>query len=56
MNDNSKGMVKDENELNSNSETCCRFCLFEEIDSKNNPLVCGCNCDGSMKYIHIECL
>lgn len=33
----------------------CRICLSENyVDG--NPLICPCNCDGTMKYIHIKCL
>lgn len=34
----------------------CRFCLFEEQESLEDPLINCCDCDGSMKYIHIKCL
>ena len=33
----------------------CRICLSEEYE-KANPLIHPCNCDGTMKYIHLECL
>ena len=33
----------------------CRICLSEEHE-KLNPLIHPCNCDGTMKYIHLECL
>ena len=34
----------------------CKICYGEEEDSINNPLVQPCQCSGSLKYIHLECL
>ncbi len=34
----------------------CRICYIQEEDEDNNPLVQPCNCDGSLKYIHLQCL
>ena len=34
----------------------CRICYIQEDDEENNPLVQPCNCDGSLKYIHLQCL
>lgn len=33
----------------------CRIC-YEEEDKEDNPLLQPCNCHGSMKYIHLNCL
>lgn len=33
----------------------CRICLGED-NFKDNPMISPCKCDGTMKYIHIECL
>jgi len=33
----------------------CRICLSESYTDVN-PLICPCNCDGTMKYIHLKCL
>ena len=33
----------------------CRICLSENY-KEDNPLICPCNCDGTMKYIHLKCL
>jgi len=33
----------------------CRICLCEEEDDLNE-LICPCNCAGTMKDIHINCL
>lgn len=35
-------------------EPLCRFCFEGPIE--NNPLVDPCNCIGSMKYVHIQCI
>ena len=35
----------------------CRICLNESTnDSTTNPLINPCNCTGSVRYIHLECL
>ena len=34
----------------------CRICYMPEEDEDNNPLVQPCICDGSCKYIHLQCL
>ena len=33
----------------------CRICLCENY-TEDNPLISPCNCDGTMKYIHLKCL
>ena len=33
----------------------CRVCL-SEVHNDENPLIAPCNCDGTMKYIHVKCL
>ena len=38
-----------------NKEILCRIC-YEEKDEKDNPLIQPCNCHGSLKYIHLNCL
>ena len=38
-----------------NNKPICRICLSEEYEEKN-PLIHPCNCDGTMKYIHLQCL
>ena len=51
----------DDSEDDSDREDCekfslpCRICLSENY-TKDNPLICPCNCDGTMKYIHLRCL
>lgn len=36
----------------------CRICLSEQTarTKAENPLISPCKCDGTMKYIHAECL
>ena len=36
-------------------EHFCRICYGEEEDN-DNPLIQPCSCQGSMKYIHLDCL
>jgi hypothetical protein len=38
-----------------NKKRLCRICYLEE-ENKENPLVEPCNCSGTMKYIHLNCL
>ena len=38
-----------------NGKPICRICLSEDYE-ENNPLIHPCNCDGTMKYIHLQCL
>ena len=48
----SKKILKDPEK---SSKPLCRICLSEEHE-KENPLIHPCNCDGTMKYIHLQCL
>eukprot|EP01071_Lankesteria_metandrocarpae_P007698 Lankesteria_metandrocarpae@DN4758_c0_g1_i1.p1 len=34
----------------------CRICLCEEDMPNVNPLIAPCECRGSMKYVHLQCL
>jgi E3 ubiquitin-protein ligase DOA10 len=34
----------------------CKICLGEEEEPKANPMISPCNCTGSMKHIHLQCL
>lgn len=36
-------------------ELTCRFCFSKVCDVKN-PLIGACNCSGSVRLIHVECL
>lgn len=36
--------------------TICKICLSPEEDPDNDPLISPCNCDGTMRYLHLECL
>lgn len=39
------------------AQRICRICLGEEEENEpENELICPCKCDGTMKYIHIDCL
>jgi hypothetical protein len=35
-------------------EMICRICLGEEED--DNPIISPCNCTGSVKFIHLNCI
>lgn len=35
-------------------EQICRICLGE--DEPENPIISPCNCTGSVKFIHLECI
>ena len=48
-----KPNVKDEKAVEK-KKLLCRICYGEE--EEKNPLIYPCNCSGSMKYIHFECL
>lgn len=50
-------MQKDIKEECSKSQTgyICRICLDDQ-NNKEDPLIHPCKCDGTMKFIHIECL
>ena len=41
--------------LNCKEKPICKICLGEEHDN-NNPLIDPCECSGTMKYIHLDCL
>lgn len=46
-------LIVNDNKSNSNLQ-CCRICY--EPEEPSNKLLQPCNCEGSMKYIHEECL
>jgi hypothetical protein len=39
-----------------NGEKCCRICLDSEETKESGKLIRPCQCDGSMKFVHEECL
>lgn len=39
----------------SGAAKICRICLCDD-DDQENELICPCNCAGTMKDIHINCL
>ena len=43
------------NEKKESKYNICRICYLEE-ESSENPLIQPCECSGSMKYIHLDCL
>mgnify|MGYP001810783084 CR=1 FL=1 len=49
-----KGKSDEKQEILS-AARICRICLGEEEDIQNE-LICPCNCSGTMKYIHNDCL
>ena len=48
-------ILKLNNLKNNNKKKLCRICYTNQ-DTLENPLIQPCNCSGTMKYIHIECL
>ena len=48
-------ILKLNNLNNNNKKKLCRICYTNQ-DTLENPLIQPCNCSGTMKYIHIECL
>ena len=41
---------------NKHEEIQCRICLSPEEDPIDNPIINPCQCIGSVKYIHLECI
>ena len=37
------------------NQKCCRICYLDE-DTDSNPLIQPCQCSGSLRYIHMDCL
>ena len=46
---------KDENRRTQN-DNCCRICLESEINAETGEFISPCECTGSVKYVHEECL
>ena len=40
--------------LNRVEDIMCRICFEDEND--NNPLINPCKCNGSIRFVHEECL
>ena len=38
------------------SKSQCRFCLESDEEGEENPLINPCDCKGSAKYVHWDCL
>lgn len=47
--------IKDCDSIPESQLETCRICISGE-SSKKNPLIAPCNCTGSMKFVHYECL
>lgn len=52
---NKKKNKKVTNENNKVFDKICRIC-YDDTESKKNPLIYPCNCCGTTKWIHKECL
>jgi len=37
-------------------DAICRICLFSTSEFGNNDLISPCDCSGSMRYVHLECI
>ena len=48
--------LKNVKENLKNKPLKCRICFSEGSFEGNNPLISPCNCTGSVKYIHLNCL
>ena len=48
--------LKNVQEKNKNKPLKCRICFTEGDFEGNNPLISPCNCIGSVRYIHLNCL
>ena len=53
---NNSNYNKKNNNDNSKNKKICRVCYCGEESPTENPLINPCECKGSMKYIHYECL
>ena len=51
-NNNSKNIIYN---TEPNEMHYCRICYQKEVN-KNDPLICPCKCNGSMKFVHLSCL
>ena len=47
--------VVDSNTENGGAEVQCKVCWSAE-QTRTNPLLNSCKCDGSVRFIHYECL
>ena len=53
---NNPNYIKKNNNDNTKNKKVCRICYCGEESPEENPLINPCECKGSMKYIHYECL
>ncbi|KAL4483113.1 hypothetical protein ABPG74_019139 [Tetrahymena malaccensis] len=49
-------LSKSQAENKTEEQICCRICLDSQSDSETGQLQNVCNCKGSLKYIHKQCL
>ncbi|CAD8093378.1 unnamed protein product [Paramecium sonneborni] len=47
---------EEDDKRSQSDEPCCRICYNDSQTNKDNPLIDCCKCQGSVKYIHIQCL
>ena len=40
----------------ADDEPVCRICLDYDFKDDKNPMLAPCNCTGTMRHIHFECL
>ena len=43
------------NEVDRNSIITCRICMMDE-NKNNSKMICPCKCNGSIRFVHPECL
>ncbi|CAK88850.1 unnamed protein product (macronuclear) [Paramecium tetraurelia] len=48
--------TQEDDKRSQSEEPCCRICYNDSQTNKDNPLIDCCKCQGSVKYIHIQCL
>lgn len=56
MLDEDREKPQNESKMTMVALNICRICHAGETSPNRNPLLAPCNCIGSMKYIHLECL
>jgi hypothetical protein len=54
-NNNSSVEVYNESNSQKSGIKVCKICLFDNED-KENVMISPCECSGSMKYVHANCL
>ena len=49
------GLKENLKQVGIESGKACRICL-DDTDTESNPFITPCQCHGSMRFIHVECL